>query len=97
MQLHIEEVAVSFEGRGADGCDALIYNCEADEWGSPSSVDKVVYGPDVGEHDMTAMQVLLQQWMIPASALVNFFQTLGTNFGKFTPRPSLARETRQNV
>eukprot|EP00985_Skeletonema_marinoi_P010612 scaffold4963_cov93-Skeletonema_marinoi.AAC.3 len=42
MQLHIEEVAVSFEGRGADGCDTLIYNCEADEWGSPSSVDKVV-------------------------------------------------------
>ena len=42
MQLHIEEVAVSFEGRGADGCDTLIYNCEADKWGSPSSVDETV-------------------------------------------------------
>jgi hypothetical protein len=49
MQLHIEEVAVPFEGRGADGCDTLIYNCEVDEWGSPSSVDETVY--DAFRHD----------------------------------------------
>ena len=136
MQLHIEEVAVPFEGRGADGCDALIYNCEADEWGSPSSVDKVVYDghyeckeriEELGRYmvagllkfhihvvfsssmtkhgQFTSMMLGKLAWrrvlwrMIPvASDLVNFFkQTLGTNFRKFTPRPSTLKGDTSDV
>jgi len=41
MKLCIEEVVVSFEGKGVDGCDAGVYPCEGDEGrGSPSCVDE---------------------------------------------------------